>query len=242
MKKLKKILGYTVLVCFCLNFSIKFNALNVLAEIESEEVIETRIEEYCSKTLGIDRETFEYDQKRDFSSMSYQDIKSEYHEDINKLFAEQISKMIKEVSDDYKLDKMCSDKLAAKRVNEIATTYELSQKGLCRFAVYQFALSQKIDSDQIPEEVMSQKISSLFDTYTAIEDFQNELIKELSFSKDVLQQTLDAYDAMVALYPLHVRLQCIISDLNTFREKLSKLTEVFFYMERYINAASDQVN
>lgn len=238
-------------LCFVLIFII--NTLpSVHAELTEQE-IETRINNYCENNLKINRTNFEYSGNQDFTKFSYQKIKTDYHEDINKLFANSIKQMLNMVENNQSLEQKCTNQSIAKKIQKGVTTYEIAQKALCRHALYKHSLNQKRnevnnniqskDLQDVVKEISGEEQSKLqTQTYQALGIFQERIEIELEISQIALENTLAAYDEMLIMYPLHIRLTCIISDLKKFRDELADLVNIFYCLERFVNAASDRVN
>lgn len=220
---------------------------------ESDSDIEARITEYC-ESYNINRKDYSYSGVEfALAQDTFDTIKTEYHNDINKLFTDSIQKMRQTIEDNPSLTQKCTSKNVTKKIKDAFSTYEISQKGICRFAFYTLSIKQKdkeisnnlngSEFKQILQDYTGKVESSLIsDVYQALALYQEDLEKEQHLARIAFERSLKAYDEMIVMYPLHIRLRCIISDLIIYREKLGKLVNVFFCMERYIGAASDKVD
>lgn len=223
------------------------------AETESAQASENRINQYCEDRLKINRTNLEYTGNEDFQKTTFQDLKEKYHQDMNKLFGDPTVKMIENVEKTQSLEQKCSNKSITKQIQKGVSTYELSQKALCRYALYSYALNQK--QKQINQNIQTPELQEIIqdisgtensnlqtNTFQALSIYRNNLETELEISKIAFQNALAAYDEMIVMYPLHIRLKCIISDLSNFRTEFGSLVKVFYCLERFINAASDKLN
>lgn len=221
---------------------------------ESRDVVDARINSYCTERLGINRADYSYTGTHpEFFTGTFTEMQNRYHQDINQLFNDSIQKIVKYLEQDQTLQQTCSNTLLSRKIQSAFSSYEISQKALCRFAVYQMALKDKKQqvnanlNDPDLQEILLEKTgkpetSLQVETFQAVALYQEKLDQELLTSKGALQSAIKAYDEMLLMYPLHIRLRCIISDLLDYRAQLSKLVDVFFCMDRYINASSDKVN
>ena len=222
-------------------------ALNSVGFVQAEE---TDIATYCEKELGTSWANFDYEpSESDFVGIKYSELKDEYHQDINELFANSIQKMLDVVGAETSLDQVCTDKSITKKISNSVTTYELSQKAVCRYARYKTILNAKINyiltqniNDPDIQGLLKDNSNLQFTTLQALQLFQDQVENELHIAKISIDKTLAAYDEMIIMYPLHLRFRCIIADLLTMRTHLAKLVNIFFCLERYINASSDKLD
>lgn len=208
------------------------------------------IEEYCEKQLGADWRSFKYNpEKSDYKEKTFSEIRNKYHEDINKLFDDSTQKMIDAVEGENDLAQICTETSITKKVKKAVSTYEISQMAFCRYARYKHILDAK-SGDIVNQNINDPDIQALLknpddnlqtDYFEALQLYQDEMATELDIAKISLENALAVYDEMMLMYPLHMRFRCIISDLLKFREHLAKLINIFFCLDRYINASSDKV-
>lgn len=226
-----------------------FVLLNSVNLTKAEDDVETKIADYCQSQLGAKWKTLESTSTEEEYKQSFAKIKETYHKDINQLFASSIQKMLAVVDGEKDLKQVCTESKITKKIATSVTTYEISQKALCRFSHYQtvlrahqnYIVTQDLKNADILDRV-DQKTNLQADLYEGLQLFTEEVETELEIAKTSLEKTLAAYDEMLILYPLHLRLRCIASDLLLFRAQLSKLVNVFFCLDRYIDAASDKLN
>lgn len=236
----KKITTWGVVFCFV------FNLFPVALALDD---VETKIADYCQTQLGARWKTLEYTPTEEEYKKSFAKIKEIYHKDINQLFASSIQKMLAVVDGEKDLKQICTESKITKKIATNVTTYEISQKTLCRLARYQavlrahqnYIVTQDLKNADIFDRV-DQTTNLQTDLLEGLQLFTEEVETELEIAKNSLEKTLAAYDEMLILYPLHLRLRCITSDLLLFRAQLSKLVNVFFCLDRYIDAASDKLN
>ena len=211
----------------------------------------TDIAKYCEKELGPSWSNFDYNpDENEYKNKKYSELNDEYHQDINDLFAESIQKMLDVIETETSLDQICTDKLITKKVRQAITTYEISQKALCRYARYKgilnaklnYIATQDINNPDVRAFLDDTDHNLQFDTFQALQLFREQVETELDIARVSIDKTLAIYDEMIIMYPLHLRFRCIISDLLIFRNHLAKLVNIFFCLERYINAGSDKLD
>jgi len=237
--QLKKIITWSVVFC-CI-----FNLTGLVWADESN------ITDYCEKQLGTNWNDLNYTPSvEEYKNQTYSKIKEKYHNEINQLFNQAIQKMLNEAKGENYLGQTCTDKKISQKIENVINTYEISQKSLCRYVRYQAILKAKMNyittenlNDSDLRALMDNNGSNLqSDIYNALNLLEDEIENELHIARISLNKTLEAYDKMLILYPLHLRLRCIISDLLTFRKHLAKLVNIFFCLDRYINASSDKLD
>ncbi len=209
------------------------------------------VEKYCTRQLGTSWRSFEYEPRAiEYENKRYSQLNEEYHQDINDLFADSIQKILRAVESETSLNQVCTDRLITKKVRETITTHEISQKAICRYARYKKTLNAKLNyiatqdiNDPDVKELIQDSESNLqLNTFQALQLFREQIETEIKIARVSIDKTLAAYDEMMIMYPLHLRFRCIISDLLTLRTHIAKLVNIFFCLDRYINAASDKLD
>ena len=204
----------------------------VLAE-ETEEKKEVSYS--CGEEGNAYLEKFDTAKNGKSFSEAFEEVKKDYHEKVNETFNEKVEYLSVSIFGEGKTENFEKACTPFQQASETLTA-QLTQDLMIEFWEYECALSKIAETPQLlgTELTHSDGVNSL---YTQ----ESMILNEIENSYMALTQTIEMYSEMRIWYPVHRDLECLISQMQKYRNAVRGFVDRVSIMNaKYGNYASEK--